>query len=571
MKKANLLSIALVFLVGASASAQDVKLKKSKSAKKTTAVTTMKKKAVVKLPPKKTSAGQQKAAGLLAKPVHSAPPVDDAYADAGPAPKASPQLKAQLNRALDLARNGEYQNAANALFTLGRRSELRADRAQIKYILGLMLMEMKLNQVAAFQFVDVIRLRHPKYTKLAVEKLSVVADGLGDDTLLNYAVNRLDLSALSGANRDMIFFRIGEVKQKNRDYAGAEEAFSKVQTGSSYYNQALYNRGVAELEQGKVDEAIALYRHMIGLRGGADVTDTNKVAAQLALARALYQKKDWDAAIDAYSQIPRDHVLWHDALFEQSWAMLRAARFRSVLSNFQSLHSAYYEDFYMPESLLLRSIVYLYICKYDEMEKVLQLFEKTYGPVSAKLRDFIRNNNDPVAYFNEAERARQIKGGKELSSSRLPYIVTRSVLEEGDVRRAFGYLKALDEEKGKIEGNYAFKASPIGQYALKIVANRKKNTYLAIGDMVKSHLMDMRTELRDLYEQAGFIRYEMINGKKESLKKRMAGKDVTDETVDQQVARSFYIQNGYEYYPFKGEYWLDEVGNYHYLGKQSCE
>ncbi|MNL23710.1 hypothetical protein D3C87_1451120 [compost metagenome] len=89
--------------------------------------------------------------------------------------------------------------------------------------------------------------------------------------------------------------------------------------------------------------------------------------------------------------------------------------------------------------------------------------------------------------------------------------------------------------------------------------------------MVKAHLLNMRVELRDLYEQAGFIRYEMINGRKETLKKRIAGKDISEEQIDAEVDRKFYISNGYEYYPFQGEYWLDEIGNYHYLGKQSCE
>ena len=89
--------------------------------------------------------------------------------------------------------------------------------------------------------------------------------------------------------------------------------------------------------------------------------------------------------------------------------------------------------------------------------------------------------------------------------------------------------------------------------------------------MARAQLMNMKTELRDLKEQASFIRYEMINGKKEFLKKRIAGKDIEEAQVDEDQDRSFYIQNGYEYYPFQGEYWLDEVGNYHYLGKQNCE
>lgn len=490
-----------------------------------------------------------------------------------PRPLAPPtaSINAQVQRALDTGRSGNYQAASANLFSLGRRTTNPSDRAVVKYYLGVMLMEMKLNQVAAFQFVDVIRLNVPKYTKMAVEKLSIVADGLGDDTLLNYAVNRLDVSDIAPGNRDMIYFRIGEVKLKNKDYRGAEAAFSRVQQGGSYYNQALYNRGLALMELNRLDDAITMFNGLISVRSRASVTDTNRVAAMLGIARALYQKGDWDAATEAYSRIPRDHFLWHEALFEQTWSMLRAARFRSSLSNFQSLHSAYYEDFYIPESLLLRAIVYLYICKYDEMEKVLQLFEKTYGPTSAKVRDFLRLNNEPMAYYQEIEKGAMVKKGRETSGNRLPYIVLKHVLEKGDVRRSFNYLRALDEEKAKIDANPSFRSSAVGGYALKIVASRKRATHLAIGDMVKAHLKNMRTELADLYEQAGFIRYEMINGKKEVMKKRMSGRDLPEQTVDEDLERSFYVQNGYEYYPFQGENWLDEIGNYHYLGKSSCE
>lgn len=486
------------------------------------------------------------------------------------APKTSP-LKQQMNQALALARSGQYEQASNALFQLARRAELQAERPQLKYVLGVMLMEMKLNQVAAFQFVDVIRMGNSKYVRLAIQKLSVVADSLGDDTLLNYAVSKVDLNDFPSQNKDMLYFRIGEIKMKARDFANAFELFSKVSTGSRYYNQAVFQKGLAQLELNQVDTALQTFQTLASSRENAPVTDTNRVSAQIGIARALYQKQDWDASIEAYAQIPRDHFLWHDALFESSWAMLRAARFRSVLSNFHSLHSSYYEDFYIPESLLLRAIVYLYICKYDEMEKVLSLFESTYGPIRARIGDFIRANNDGMEYFVEIERGQKIKRGEKAPALRLPYNVVKNISEQGNVKRAMFYVKRLNDEKGRIDANPGYRSTPVGQYALKVINNRQRNAKLSVGDMVKAHLLNMRVELRDLYEQAGFIRYEMINGKKENLKTKLAGKDLPAEQIDEKIDRTFYVQNGYEYYPFQGEYWLDEIGNYHYLGKQSCE
>ncbi len=485
----------------------------------------------------------------------------------------SAALRQQLSQALQLAKNSEFESAASALFLLSRRPELQGERAQIKYVLGLMLMEMKLNQVAAFQFVDVIRLKDERYTRLAIEKLSLVADTLGDDTLLNYSISKVDINTFPANNRDMLYFRLGEAKSKAGDFKGAIESFARVPLGSSYFNQALFAKGLAELEANDPDTASRTFRALVSARARAPVTDTNKVAGQLAYARALYQKQDWDAAIEAYANIPRDHVLWHDALFEQSWAMMRGARFRSALSNFQSLHSTYYEDFYIPESLLLRSIVYLYICKYDEMNKVLTQFEKVYGPVSGKVNEFIKTQNDPQAYFAEVEKGAKVKrtGEKENSNLRLPYIVMRFILGKGDVKRSLAYLKRVNDEKSRVDKNGDLRSTTVGQYALKVLNNRIKNTRVAIGDMSKAHLLNMRVELRDLYEQAGLIRYEMINGQKESIRKKISEKNLPENQIDDKVDRRFYVNNGYEYYPFRGEYWLDEIGNFHYLGRQSCE
>jgi hypothetical protein len=65
--------------------------------------------------------------------------------------------------------------------------------------------------------------------------------------------------------------------------------------------------------------------------------------------------------------------------------------------------------------------------------------------------------------------------------------------------------------------------------------------------------------------------FEMLNGKKDQVKKNILTTDEKSEDEKQQEDRSFYIQNGYEYWPFQGEYWLDEIGNYYYLGKSRCE
>jgi hypothetical protein len=252
--------------------------------------------------------------------------------------------------------------------------------------------------------------------------------------------------------------------------------------------------------------------------------------------------------------------------------MLRSARFRSTLSNFQSLHSSYYDDAYLPETLLLRAIVYLYICQYDEMEKVLSLFNTQYGGALKKINGFLEKN-DMNDYYKELYTAIQLKAGAEVKGkTEIPYNILKFIASEGDVRRSYAYLKKIIEEKNMLDDDDTLRRSAVGEYSNRILTNRISSTKAVLGSMTKRYLTDIKNELNDLTEQAGFIRYELLNGRKELLKRKIEGKNVKVELAkDESQDREFYIQNGYEYYPFQGEYWLDEIGNYHYLGRQSCE
>ena len=59
-------------------------------------------------------------------------------------------------RIKELATTGQYQEASKLLFSLSRSPKNASEAAQLKYMLGLMLMELKLYQVASFVFYDVI-------------------------------------------------------------------------------------------------------------------------------------------------------------------------------------------------------------------------------------------------------------------------------------------------------------------------------------------------------------------------------------------------------------------------------
>jgi tetratricopeptide (TPR) repeat protein len=506
-----------------------------------------------------------------------------------PVRKATPQPGAAqhqvkqkyLARARQLATSGQYNEASKLLFQMARNPMFVQESAQLKYVLGLMLFQLKLNQAAAFVFYDVVRQESKsnaksKYVKQSLEKLSLAADALNSDVLLKYAIEKIDENDFPADRRDLLYYRKGELQMTEKKFKEAAQFFARVQPGSPYYIRAKYDLGLALSEAKDLNPALATFEELEEYTAKAGVTDPNRVNAIMGKARVEYQKQDWDASIDSYREVPRDTEQWHESLFESSWAMLRSARFRSALSNFHSLHSPYYEDFYQPESLLLRAIVYLYICRYGEGTKVLDLFEHMYGPVQKSIRSALMADRDPMIYFKEVTRVSEnfdsLKAKKSgRSVLQLPFLVSRQILKEGDVRKSMAYLQRLLVERRRTMTQIStWQMSGVGKYAQKVVDRRIEATQAYIGKLVRRHLIILQADLRDLFEQDGFLRFEMTNGKKESLKKEMAGKEVHRQ-IDQDTARDFFVQNGYDYWPFKGEYWLDEIGNYHYVGVQACE
>jgi hypothetical protein len=484
--------------------------------------------------------------------------------------------KKELIYALRLARAQKYLDASKALYNLSRDKRYRKERKQIKYILGLMLSELGLYQTAAYQYVGVIQQGNSRYINKALEKLSIAADYLNDSRLLNYSITKINLKRYPKDQWDMLRFRIGEVYRDKGDLSRAAKYFGKVPPDSPFYSQAKYQEGLAraELKQNKL--ALRNFAQLLDHREEAGITDEIRVAALLGLARTYYQAKQWDKAIDMYRKVPRDSEFWHDSLFELSWAQMRSGKFRSVLSNFHTLHSSYYKTNYLPESLLLRGIVYLYICKYQEMEKTLDLFRQVYLPVGNDIKTYLRKRPKHQKIYGDFKKfameyedySIQIKN----EGYALPGMIYKHIYEQGDIRASSSYLYKLEQELSRIRAmDSEWRSSPVGKSAERLIDRRIAATEKKIGRMLRNHLIRVIDEIDVINEQEEFARFEMTNSEKEAIRNKMILSDEEKTTIDQKADRDYYVENGYEFWPFRGEYWLDELGNYHYLGVSSCK
>ena len=478
------------------------------------------------------------------------------------------QAYIQLRMALRYAKTKSHAAATRQFYLLLNNPILKKQKNKIRYHLASSLYQMGLYHPAVVQLQILINQKDKTYTGPGLRKVATAAAMLKDDGLLDYAIQKGGFKYISRSDRQKLYYQFGEYWMRKRKFRKAIAHFSRVQTSNPLFYQALYQMGLAHAERNDTEKAVVIFGSLESRRQG--ITDKLKVAAVMGKARAYYQGKQWGKAVESYLEVPKDSSFWHATLLERSWALLRGGRLRSALSNFQTLHSEYYTDYYQPESLLLRSIIYLYICKYYEMEKVLDLFNRIYRPVFQSVKNLLKRRYASKAYYQSLLLSLDNK--KKGVYVKYPLPVARRIFAHGDIFAIHYHINKLKEERSKVHGlPSVWRRSRVGRYVAKVIGKKLRAAYKKAGKLAFSRATQTYKELKDFFVQEQYIRYEMLRSKRGFLKKKIARKSISSRASIENFDRSYYVQNGYEYWPFKGEYWLDELGNYHYVGMGSCK
>ena len=473
--------------------------------------------------------------------------------------------QSRLNRALELIKNQDYLEGTKALFTISQKNVFPSRRTEIRFVLSKALMELKLYHAASFQLLSVIQTGDKKYIYKSLNNLSKIATIIGDSKLLQFAIDKGGERKMTGEYRNAFYYQYGRYQLQQGNHTSARMYLKKVSRRSSVYAKARYHLALSYAEQNENRRAIRAFDDILSQM--RSVTDPLRVSALLGKARVYYQAQQWNLSTQFYRQIPKDSPFWHDMLIENSWALLRAGRFRSAMNGFQTLHSGYYQNHYQPESFLLRSIIYMYICKYDEMNKLLDLFNYVYSPIKKWVNQSVHSASTSN-YYNNVIRATKTHRS---SSSAFPRAIALRIYRASDFQTLHQYLNHLKKEKNIISGfPRSWRQSKIGQYAFNTVQKQIQNAVVKLNSTTRTHLLSVRKELSNLFNQEKYLRYESLRGKREMLKKRISTKSLGNLQIIESTSRDYFVQNGFEFWPFTKEYWLDELGNYHYVGLHSC-
>jgi tetratricopeptide (TPR) repeat protein len=180
----------------------------------------------------------------------------------------------------------------------------------------------------------------------------------------------------------------------------AAAVFASIPTTNTYYFQARYFLATIAVKKGDLASASQQYDALLKTQAPDAASRDVQDLARLAIARVLYERSQFDKAIDAYLSIPRQSKYWPDALREQAWTYIKAKDWQRAYRSVNLLLLADPDVSDGPDLRILEGNLQLRMSNFylasDTFSKVRDEFE----PIHRQLNQVIvRSQTDP-AYFD---------------------------------------------------------------------------------------------------------------------------------------------------------------------------
>ena len=127
-------------------------------------------------------------------------------------------------------------------------------------------------------------------------------------------------------------------------------------------------------------------RQALAAAGAAAAAETLNLS-RLALARILYERRDYDEAWKYYSQIDSPLPLQDIVLLEKAWDRVARGDHQRALGMIVGLGAPVFRRVFAPERDLIRALALRRLCQYRAAHLVVAEFRDKYGTTIAKIRN----------------------------------------------------------------------------------------------------------------------------------------------------------------------------------------
>jgi tetratricopeptide (TPR) repeat protein len=495
----------------------------------------------------------------------------------------SDAASAVLDRAIKLYDSDELYSATIELFKVveGESGDSEANKQKAEFWMGKALYKLTYYSAALTYFDRIVQKgpSHAHYNETLKWLASLsreVADSAGIlEKIGKYSRKDLEQPALESV-RDELYFLLGKYHYTKSNFKEAVSLFKMVPTSSPFYVQAKLFEGATHVREYNAKPAVDAFKEV--LRVGAE-SDDPKVKpyedlANLSLARTFYSTGQYELAAKYFDRVSLDSYDWPNSLFEASWAnfMLRQAGYSKALGNIQTLQAPYFDNFVKPESigeaLTVKATIYFYNCQYDRAADSIQEFRENFEPLALDLKRVVDGTTANDQFYELADKIRDGRSNLPDNTAR----AARAVLSDRMLARRFDYVKELDRELAEHEkADPAWKSTAVANAVMTDITLQRSLTVNEAGDLARQRITRLVNELAQLIKRVIKIEIEILSGEKGQLEQEIIQEQQAAGAGKAKDVSRIVVDDEHEFWPFKGEYWRDELGYYRVKLANKCE
>ena len=344
-----------------------------------------------------------------------------------------------------------------------------------------------------------------------------------------------------------------EVTRTQGAVAKARSLLGLVPRGHSLYAKAQLQAGlVATLE---ADDESALGHFTMARKFGKRAV---RAVALMQMARVHYAHGQMRAALAYYREVPASSPDWPRALFEQAWAQFRRGDFGRVLGILEAFDSPFLSDQIIEEIEVLKALSYYENCRYDEaVQAASAVLEKrsVYDRLSGAL----------AAMPQGAQWLSQFLRRASLEDQVLARRLEQLALQPS-IKRSIAIFEGAEEEYSRLLG-VGLQPRDLSRLE-RVFKERFSALREQVGLLVRGAMLAQRVSLANLLKSALALKVEIEEQRTKVLQQKLRGG--TGGVIAVPTGEPVSVSDEYNWWPFDGEYWRDELETYEVHLGSSC-
>lgn len=310
---------------------------------------------------------------------------------------------------------------------------------------------------------------------------------------------------------------------------------------SSYPDQRAYFQAVIQAASGQHRESLEGFRRLIDRR--QELSERLSNLAYMGAARVFHEIGDFKQAVFHYNQIDQLASEFFQSIFEKSWSFYLDGDMNGALGGTLAFETPYGEERFYPEAFIVRAASFFQLCYFERANRSIENMKRQYVPLQSQVEELLSRDIESWLFDDG------------LLSSVEPQILSRMVRNQ-NFRSAMRAYFALEEEVKKLDG-------PIRDEVRQVQQRLARRLVSQAGRVLRK----IDRELSKALEQADVIQLEIL----QSGVNVLLGSPV-DGVMETRVLDlgSVVFDEKVQFWPFAGEFWLDEVGSYYYGLRSTC-